>query len=62
MRITLVFNSSQSAETAWIEYFEEPSEVCRATLNRKDGKIEIEVFHTAQIHLEIPDGAIAIVI
>jgi len=59
--ITLVFRSSTDAETAFEEYFEETSELFRATLNRKDGTIQLEGW-IGQLDLEIPDGLLSIVI
>ena len=59
--ITLVFRSSADAETAFEECFEETSELFRATLNRKDGTIQLEGW-IGQLDLEIPDGLLSIVI
>lgn len=61
--ITLVFQTSKDAETAWEEYFSEPSDsILNTQLDRRNARIEIEPCSGGETHLEIPDGLIAIII
>jgi hypothetical protein len=60
--ITLVFCNSDDAETAFEEYFSEPSETTRATLDRQAGTITVDRYAIGETHLDIPDGLIAIII
>lgn len=62
--ITLVFNSSKAAETAFEEYFSEPDEYI-STLDYKAARITLDCGGAPigeGTYLEIPDGLIAIII
>jgi hypothetical protein len=63
MRITLVFDSTESAEDAWRVHFEDSGEDWNAYLNARNGSIEIERYsQDEQIDLEIPVGVISIIL
>jgi hypothetical protein len=63
MKITLVFDSTESAEDAWRVHFEDSEEVWNVYLNAKEATIDIERYsQDDEIHLEIPVGVIAIVL
>lgn len=63
MRITLVFDSTESAEDAWQTHFAEREELWQVFLNARAGTIEIErSSQDEQIDLEIPVGVIAVVL
>jgi hypothetical protein len=62
MKLTLLFNSTASAETAWAEYFDDSESLINAYLRAKDAAIDIEAYSDGETHLEILDGLIAIII
>jgi hypothetical protein len=63
MRITLVFDSQESAEDAWRTHFEDSAELWHPALNARDGTIDIErTSQDDQIDLDLPVGVIAILL
>lgn len=63
MKITLVFDSQESAEDAWRIHFEESNELWHVYLNSRAGTIQIERSNQDEpIDLEIPVGVLAIVL
>lgn len=63
MKITLVFDSTESAEDAWHIQFEDSSEDWQVCLNARAGTIDLERSSQDEpIDLEMPVGVIAIVL
>jgi len=64
MNVIFVFSSSEAAETAFLDYFQDSSDYM-ATLNYRAATIAIDCGGApigAGIHLEIPDGLIALIL